>query len=43
MAERIPGAALRILPHVGHAALMTPGISLLRILDESWAAVGAAQ
>jgi pimeloyl-ACP methyl ester carboxylesterase len=34
LAERIPDAALRILPRVGHAALLTPGVSLLRILDE---------
>jgi pimeloyl-ACP methyl ester carboxylesterase len=34
LAERIPGAALRILPRVGHATLLTPGVSLLRILEE---------
>lgn len=35
LAERIPGATLRILPGVGHAALMTPGFSLLELL-QNW-------
>lgn len=34
LAERIPGATLRTLPGVGHAALMTPGVSLLDILQD---------
>lgn len=34
LAERIPGATLRLLPGVGHAALMTPGVSLFEILEE---------
>lgn len=35
LARRIPGATLRTLPGVGHAALMTPGVSLLEIL-QNW-------
>jgi pimeloyl-ACP methyl ester carboxylesterase len=35
LAKRIPGAILRTLPGVGHAALMTPGVSLLEIL-QNW-------
>jgi pimeloyl-ACP methyl ester carboxylesterase len=42
LAARIPGASLRILPHVGHAALMTPGISLVDIMDECWPAARVA-
>lgn len=34
LAERIPNARLRILPHQGHAALLTPAVSLAEILDE---------
>jgi pimeloyl-ACP methyl ester carboxylesterase len=35
LADRIPGAQLRLLPHRGHAILLTPGVSLLRMLDEA--------
>jgi pimeloyl-ACP methyl ester carboxylesterase len=35
LARLIPGATLRTLPGVGHAALMTPGVSLLEIL-QNW-------
>ena len=34
LADRIPGARLRLLPHRGHAVLLTPGVSLLRLLEE---------
>ncbi len=34
LADHIPGAILRTLPGVGHAALMTPGVSLLELMEE---------
>lgn len=33
MAERVPGAAFELIPKVGHATLLTPGISLLRLIE----------
>ncbi len=36
LAERIPGARLRVLPKAGHAALLTPGVSLVDLLDEAY-------
>ena len=35
LAERIPNATLRLLPRLGHATLLTPGVSLLGLLDET--------
>ncbi len=35
LADRIPGATLRLLPHHGHATLLTPGMSLLKVMDEA--------
>ena len=34
MAERVAGAHFRLVPNVGHATLLTPGFSILSILDE---------
>jgi pimeloyl-ACP methyl ester carboxylesterase len=34
MAARIAGAHFRLVPNVGHATLLTPGFSILSILDE---------
>ena len=34
LAEMIPGARLRVLPEAGHAALLTPGVSLADLVDE---------
>ena len=34
MAERVPGAQFRLLPRIGHATLLTPGISLLELLQQ---------
>ena len=34
MAERVPGAQFRLLPHIGHATLLTPGVSLLELLHQ---------
>ena len=38
LADRIPGASLRLLPHRGHAILLTPGVSLLKMLQE-WSVI----
>lgn len=37
LAERIPNATLRLLPRLGHATLLTPGVSLLKLVDECFA------